>query len=109
MTLVAVVTTLDSRDDARRIAAALVQRRLVACAQISEIESFYTWEGAVQHEAEFRLLLKTTAAQRAAVQAALLEMHPYDLPAIHTLELHHVHAPYAAWVEEQSAGPPPQT
>jgi uncharacterized protein involved in tolerance to divalent cations len=79
----AVFTTVARRDDARRIARALVERGLVACAQISEIESFYAWGGALQQEPEFRLLLKTTAARYAAVEAVVREMHPYELPAIH--------------------------
>ena len=63
MDCIAVITTVASRDDARRIATALVERRLVACAQISEIESLYHWDGALQHDAEFRLLLKTVVTQ----------------------------------------------
>ena len=35
---IAVVTTVASREDARRLAHTLVERKLAACAQISEIE-----------------------------------------------------------------------
>jgi periplasmic divalent cation tolerance protein len=99
MSLMAVFTTVARRDDACRIARALVERGLVACAQISEIESFYAWGGALQQEPEFRLLLKTTAARYAAVEAVVREMHPYELPAIHAVTLDPVYPPYATWVE----------
>lgn len=105
MDLLAVYTTVASRDDARRIAAELVRRRLAACAQIDAIESFYHWDGALQHEPEYRLLLKTTAAAWPALAAALRALHPYQLPAIHALALDRVHPPYADWVAAQVDAP----
>jgi len=104
MDCIAVITTVGSRDDARRIAKALVERRLVACAQISEIESLYQWDGALQDDSQFRLLLKTVDAQYDAVERAILELHPYDLPAIYALPIDRIHAPYAAWVRNGSDG-----
>ena len=104
MNCIAVITTVGHRDDARRIAQALVERRLVACAQISAIESLYHWDGALQDDAEFRLLLKTVDTQYDAVERAVRELHPYDLPAIYALPIDRIHAPYAAWVRDGSDG-----
>ena len=102
MATIAVFTTIDSDDQARRIAAALVARKLAACVQVSRIESFYTWDGEMQDEAEFRLMIKTAAERYADVEAAILELHPYELPAIYAVEMPLVYAPYADWVSEQS-------
>ena len=102
--LIAVYTTVATREDARRMAKVLVERRLAACAQISEIESFYGWKGTVQNEPEGRVLFKTTAGKYAAVEAAIRELHTYELPAIHALEIEHVYPPYAAWIEDGSSG-----
>ena len=99
MKLIAVFTTVASREEARRIARTLVERKLVACAQISEIESFYQWDGAVQNENEFRLLLKTTDRNYRVVENAIKELHSYALPAIHALKFEHVYAPYAEWID----------
>ena len=60
--LVALVTTVGSADDARRLAGAAIAQRLAACVQIEAIESVYRWQGAVQHDAEWRLWFKTTVA-----------------------------------------------
>ncbi len=98
----AVVTTLGSRDEAQRMARALVERRLGACAQISEIQSFYTWEGAVQDDPEYRLLLKTRTALYDDVEAAILELHSYDLPAIHAYPVARLSQPYADWIDEST-------
>ena len=104
MKLIAVFTTVATRDEARRLAEVLVERRLAACAQISEIESFYSWKGAVQNQQEWRILFKTTAERYAAVEAAIRELHGYELPAIHAVAIEQAFPPYAAWVEEGSSG-----
>ena len=100
---IAVVTTVGSRDDARRIARTLVERGLVACAQIEEIESFYRWDDALQDDREWRLLLKTVAARYDDVEQAIRALHPYELPAIYALPVDRAFAPYAAWVRSGSA------
>lgn len=108
MGVIAVVTTVGTRDEARAMARALVERKLVACAQISEIESFYLWDGAIQNGPEFRLLLKTSEARYDAVEQAIRALHAYQLPAIYTQALTHVDAAYAQWVEactHQDGGP----
>lgn len=100
MTALAVVTTVASRDDAVRLARALVERDLAACAQISAIESVYRWQGTVQQEPEFRVLLKTTEERYPEVERAIRELHGYELPAIHAFDFAHVLPAYAAWIEE---------
>ena len=70
MACIAVVTTVGSVEEARRIGRALVERRLAACAQITPIESFYVWDDALCNDTEFRLLLKTTDARYAALASA---------------------------------------
>lgn len=100
MTTIAIITTTDSLDEARSIAAALVERKLAACAQISSIQSCYMWQGAVQNDAEFRVLLKTTSERYADVEAAILELHSYELPAIVAVHFTEVYGPYAEWVAE---------
>ena len=103
MSTIGIMTTTDSLDEARSLAAALVERRLVACAQISSIESFYTWQDAVQNEAEYRILLKTTEERYPDVEAAILELHSYDLPAIVAFDITQAYTPYAEWVADNVA------
>ena len=101
---IAVITTVGSRDEARAIARALVARGLVACAQISEIESLYRWNGALHEDREWRLLLKTVADRYDAVEQAIRAVHPYELPAIYALSVDRAYGPYADWVRSESAG-----
>ena len=103
MKLFAVHTTVASADAARRMARALVEGRLAACAQVEQIESFYSWQGALAEEPEFRILFKTTEARVAEVAAAIRALHDYELPAIHAVALEHVDPDYGRWVEEGSS------
>jgi periplasmic divalent cation tolerance protein len=105
MGAIAVLTSIDSLEGARAIATALVERKLAACVQISTIESVYSWQGAVQDETEYRVLAKTVADRYPAVEAAILELHSYELPAIYAVEVAAIFAPYGDWVAEHSSGP----
>ncbi len=104
MTIIAVLTTIDSRDDARAIARSLVEQKLAACAQISTIESVYTWGGEVQQSPEYRLLVKTSEERYPDVEAAIRDLHTYDLPAIIGLRVEHAFEPFAQWVADNSLG-----
>ena len=101
---IAVVTTVGNLGEASRMAHALVERKLAACAQISEIESVFNWKGAIQNQKEFRVLFKTTSEKYASVELAIRELHSYELPAIHAVAFEHVYEPYAAWIETNSRG-----
>lgn len=104
--ILAAVTTVGDMPAARQLAQAIVERRLAACVQLSAIESFYRWDGAVQHEPEVRLVFKTTEAAWPALLQAIVALHPYSLPAVHALRLDAVHGPYAQWVAEQTSAEP---
>ena len=100
MKLLAVFTTVASLEAARRMARALVEHKLAACAQIGEIESFYSWQGEVANDREFRILFKCTEARYPALEAAIRELHDYELPAIHAHALERVEPAYGRWIEE---------
>jgi periplasmic divalent cation tolerance protein len=97
-----VVTTVAERDEANRLARALVEQGLAACAQISAIDSCYAWDGKVVNEAEFRVLFKVAASAYDAAEAAIRALHSYELPAIHAIAVARAHAPYADWVRANS-------
>ena len=66
-------------DQARPIAEALVERELVACVNIVPlVQSVYRWQGAVEHDDEALLVVKTTRAAVQPLTAALRELHPYE-------------------------------
>jgi periplasmic divalent cation tolerance protein len=71
MTAIAVVTTVGDKKEARRMAQALVEGGLAACAQIEKIDSVYAWKGKIEHGKEYRVLFKTVEARYDAVERAI--------------------------------------
>ena len=93
------VTTTGSRADARRIARALVDRRLAACVQIlGPVESTYRWQGKVVTAGEWLCLIKTTRARYRQLAAAIADLHPYDTPEIVSLPIAAGSRRYLAWL-----------
>lgn len=111
MAPLAVFTTVATVDEARRIARAVVERKLAACAHLSTIESFYVWHGVLQNHGEVRILFKTTEAAYEALERAIRELHSYELPAIHAFRMERIFAPYGEWIAENtlSAGDAPRS
>lgn len=98
MELLAVFTTVATREQADALARAAIAQRLAACVQVEAIHSTYRWQGEVVSEPEQRLMFKTRRDRYAALEALLREQHPYKLPAIFALPVAEASADYAAWV-----------
>jgi len=100
MDLLAVFTTVATQEQADALARAAVEQRLAACVQTEAIRSTYRWQGAIECEAEVRLMFKTDRSHGPALEALLRGLHPYELPAIFALPVVGATAEYAAWVRE---------
>ena len=102
--VVCLVTT--PPDQARPIAEALVTRELVACVNIvASVGSVYRWKGAVEHDEEALLVIKTTRAALPALDAALAELHPYETFELVALDVAGGSADYLAWIGDSVAAP----
>lgn len=96
-----ILTTTESKSEAEKIAQALVERRLAACVNvIPQIRSIYRWKDKVESAEEFLLLIKTTKENESAVQAAIRELHSYDLPECISILIDGGSAEYLKWIME---------
>jgi periplasmic divalent cation tolerance protein len=78
---VVVLTTLGAVTDAVDLARTLVEEGLAACVNVlPPMQSVYRWKGAVEADTEQQLVIKTTSARVAALEARLRALHPYELP-----------------------------
>ena len=94
-----VLSTAGSEEEARRIAQALVERRLAACVNIvGPIQSVYRWKGAVESAPEHLLIIKTTAAAFPRVRDAIRELHSYELPECVMLSIEAGSEEYLKWI-----------
>ena len=96
-----VLSTAGSEEEARKIAHHLVENRLAACVNIvPRVESVYRWEGKVESNREFLMVIKTTTGKFAEVRDAILELHSYDLPECIAIALEDGSAEYMDWLKD---------
>ncbi|MER7410523.1 MULTISPECIES: divalent-cation tolerance protein CutA [Streptomyces] len=101
--ILTVLTTTDSEESARTLAAGAIERRVAACAQINgPVTSVYRWEGQVQTDPEWQVLFKTAAARYDALEQYLRAAHDYDVPEIIATPVVRGGADYLEWVEEET-------
>ncbi|MBZ5568846.1 MAG: divalent-cation tolerance protein CutA [Acidobacteriia bacterium] len=95
-----VLTTAGTREEAGKIARALVERRLAACVNVVAIESVYRWTDKVENAQEWLLLVKTTAGAFDDVDTAIRELHSYELPECVALLIEGGNEEYLEWIGE---------
>lgn len=94
-----ILSTAGSASEARKIADALVERRLAACVNIvPAIESVYRWQDKAETAAEWLLIIKTQASAFEGVCAAISQLHSYELPECIMLEVGAGSKPYLDWI-----------
>ncbi|MFF4709865.1 divalent-cation tolerance protein CutA [Streptomyces eurythermus] len=98
-----VLTTTDSEEKAKALAAGAVEARVAACAQISApVTSVYRWEGATRAEQEWQILFKTTTARYGDLETYIEGAHDYDTPEIIATPIVAGSGAYLAWLEEET-------
>jgi periplasmic divalent cation tolerance protein len=103
MTALVVLTNLPDLASAERLADSLIEQRVAACVNIlAPCRSVYRWQGAMQHDEEHPVLIKTTADRYPALEAAIRAAHPYELPEIIAVKVESGLPAYLAWVTEET-------
>ena len=98
-----VLTSIAAEGDADAIAKALVEERLAACVSVlPPMQSTYRWKGTVESAAERQLLIKTKAAQVAALEVRVRELHPYEVPEFLVLAIDAGSPAYLSWLRENA-------
>lgn len=103
MSALLVLTNLPDRAAAERLADALIGKHLAACVNIlAPCRSVYRWKNDLQREDEHPVLIKTTAERYPALEAAIREGHPYELPEIIAVQIERGLPAYLDWVDAET-------
>ncbi len=101
MAEIVVLVTASSEEEASRIAGALVEDGLAACANIlPEIRSIFRWEGKIVNEREALLVLKSQTDCFEELSSRIKELHSYTVPEIIALPITAGSSEYLAWIRE---------
>jgi periplasmic divalent cation tolerance protein len=103
--VVLALSTAPDVEQAARIARALVDERLIACANlVPGLTSIYRWQGEVQTDAEVLLLMKTRRSLVRRLKERLPQLHPYQVPELVVTEVTDGLEPYCRWVRDETEG-----
>ncbi len=97
-----VITAIEKRADAEKIANALVEKRLAACVQIvGPIVSTYWWKGNIERKEEWLCIIKSKKELYDVLEKAITEIHPYETPEIFALSVVAGSNDYLKWLSRE--------
>ena len=102
MNYIEIKTTFEEKNDAEKLAELLLDKKLIACGQIFEIDSHYVWKNERFIEKEFMLMMKTKESLFGQVEKEIKENHPFEVAEIIALPIQNVSKEYADWINENT-------
>lgn len=102
MKIVLIQTTCASNTEARNIAKVLIDEKLAACVQLSEVESFYNWNEEFCSDNETLVSIKTRKENFEKVKSKIKEYHSYDVPEIIEIDITNSSKKYLKFIGENT-------
>ena len=100
MSLILAYITCPSKDEAKKIAKLLLEKKLIACAVITGVvDSLFWWKNKISEEKEFLLIAKTDGGKFNKIVAEVEKIHPYDVPCIIKIPIS-ANKKYAKWLKD---------
>jgi len=101
--MVFLYVTTSSIEEAKKIASALLEKRLCACVNIyPQVQSLYWWKGKIESSEEAIMIVKTRETLISEVEKVILENHSYTCPCIVKLLVEPVFKPFEQWLFEET-------
>jgi periplasmic divalent cation tolerance protein len=95
--------TVDTPENAVKIASSLLEEKIVACVNIIDsIRSLYWWEGKIFDEKEVLLIIKTRMILFESLKKRVKELHSYEIPEIVCLEIKNALPEYLQWIHDST-------
>src|SRR5579859_5600853 len=93
------MVTCPTRAEARKVAKAILTKKLAACVNIvGGLESHYWWNGKLENAHEHLLLIKTTRARTVDVTRTVKAVHSYEVPEVIFLPILSGERNYLKWL-----------
>ena len=97
MKLIMAYITYPNVEEARKIVTGLLEKKLIACANIFPVESFFWWGGKIEHADEVVSIIKTRKEHWETLKSMVGELHSYEVPCITKFEGEANNA-FGAWI-----------
>ena len=86
---------------AKKISSFLIEKKLVACANLFPIKSAYWWQGVVENQDEWVSIVKTRTELWQKVKVEVGKIHPYDVPCIMKMKVE-ANESYVEWIKSST-------
>jgi periplasmic divalent cation tolerance protein len=97
-----VYVTFPNADIASQIGSKMVSEQLAACVNVCPgVTSIYRWKGQIESTVEVLAVFKTSRAVYPALEQAIKEHHPYEVPEIVAVEVAQGSSEYVEWIFDQ--------
>ncbi|MBF0359445.1 MAG: divalent-cation tolerance protein CutA [Oligoflexia bacterium] len=95
-----IYTPFPNKESAMRVAKLLLEKKLIACANLIEnATSLYFWEGKLEESAETIMIAKTKKSLFNQVKDAISANHPYTCPCIISYDIEQGNESYLQWID----------
>jgi periplasmic divalent cation tolerance protein len=96
-----VITTCKDEFEARYIAKVLLDKKLAACVQLSEITSLYVWNEDLCDDNEIRVVIKSKNSLYKKIKKCIKNVHSYETPQIIKLKSK-ASKKYEKWIKDST-------
>ncbi|MCP3684911.1 MAG: divalent-cation tolerance protein CutA [bacterium] len=99
--MIGVYITCKDETEAKNVSKALLDKKLIACANIFPIKSMFRWEGEFKEESEHAIIAKSMEEKFDALKEEVKKVHSYDVPCI-TAFKSDANQEFMDWVKEET-------
>jgi len=99
---VLIISTYPNKKSILKISNELVKTKIIACVNISKIDSVYSWNGSIQNSSEYIAIFKTVTKNKTKLKKKIAETHPYDVPEIVEIDVTSINKSYLNWLIEST-------
>ena len=99
---VLIISTYPNKKSILKISNELVKTKIIACVNISKIDSVYSWNGSIQNSSEYIAIFKTVTKNKIKLKKKIAETHPYDVPEIVEIDVTSINKSYLNWLIEST-------
>ncbi len=100
--MISVYITCKDMNEAKLIASHLLEKRLIACANIFPVTSMFRWNGKVTEEAEVAMVCKARKESFERIREEARQLHSYEIPCIVALPWQDSDDEFRKWVGEET-------
>jgi len=100
---VLIISTYPNKKLILKIANDLLKTKIIACVNISKIDSVYLWNNKIQNSVEYIAIFKTVTKNKSKLKKKIAETHPYDVPEIVEIDVTSINTSYLNWLIESTS------